>query len=180
MRGRLAAVVLSLAAAGCAGTPDLAGRPPPSLERAIAALRADPGCATSYEAQPGRFLEKGDVVARCPAAFPTELQQAGVTGACLSIMDITPDGRVANLESRCNADLSYNDFGSYDKEWLTFAQALFQASTDRSFEDYRLAPDAIDPGERRTDLSAVTYFVFEGEAKPEWLLPERFERKQAN
>lgn len=181
MRGQIAALGLSLAAAGCAGTGGVAGymtdRPPPSLESAIAELHAEPGCATSYQAMPGRFLEKGDVVARCPAVFPAVLQNAGVSGACLTILDVTPDGLITNLESRCNADVG---FGSYEKEWLTFAQGLLQASTNRSFEDYQLAPDAIEPDERRTDLAAVTYFAFEGEPKPEWLLPARFERKQAD
>lgn len=180
MKGRLAAVALMLVVSGCA-----AGyaeqiemdRPPPSLEREIAALRAGDDCAEYWSRmRPGTLpIEKGEILERCPAVFPVVLQRAGIQGACRTMVDFTADGRAENIESRCRAEAAY-EYGPYEKEWIAFAEALLAASADRSFESFRIAPDALGPDDPRTNLNAVTHFMFQGEDGDPALIPPRFER----
>jgi hypothetical protein len=174
MRG-LGIAVVALALTGCA-TPSI-DRRPPSLERALVALDAGESCATYWRTQraPNSPLRRSELVERCPARFPDVLLAPGIEGACRSMFDRTDDGRIVNIETRCAAEAAY-ETGRYEDAWRALGEALFEASVDRSFERYRLVPEALDPETPHTDLSVITFFTFAGDREVPALVPPPFER----
>ncbi len=174
MWGRLAVFALAFMASACATT-QTADLQPPSLDAALAALSAESGCAEYWSARtPG--VADGGVQERCPAIYPDALDRIGMTANCRSMFDLSEDGRPQNIQSRCT--VAGQPSGAFGDEWTAFAEALFTASANRSFEAYRVEPDALGPGGPRTNLSAVTYFRSSRTASPE-LVPEPFERAAA-
>lgn len=174
MRAIATFVALALLASGCASS-SLVNPPPPSLDQALAELRAEQSCAEDGTVT-GPAVAAGGVRERCPAIYPETLERLGVTANCRSMFDLSADGRPENVQSRCA--VAGQPSGGYADEWTTFAQTLFAASADRSFEAYRVEPDALGPGGPTTNLSAITYFRSSRTSSPEQV-PEPFERTAA-
>lgn len=150
-------------ASGCVSL-TLLGAPPPPLETALVALESEPPCVavTAIEdlkaaAPPDPSAEvQPSVIERCAPVYPQVLVDAGVTGACVSMIDVDDEGSVVSVGSRCNVFVPRSPF---EEEWARFAASLFVASADRSVAHYRVSPaDPLRPDEQRTGLEATVFF----------------------
>ncbi|MGD2133602.1 MAG: hypothetical protein PVI23_12480, partial [Maricaulaceae bacterium] len=72
---------------------------PPPFGEAFAEVEAAPQCTEEYMPpliDPIPFSQGPRIVSRCAPQFPDLLQRAGITGACLALVDADADGAAQN------------------------------------------------------------------------------------